>query len=289
VPHGTAATGETKQMTSKTTTTSVSVTMTTIDFIQSDLDYHTRTDASVNPKASELIVPYSDGGSGSSMTFVNYYKVDFGGGLAGKDFKPPDFQPTTDGTPMYFGMDWLLVFRQDMWPKIPRLELDDKVMLADATKVTPTPQEQINESHQYNADTNQWQYDPDGKGWVDIGFTPPPMLLSSAGTVVSNDIRFRWWWNGKHLSDGLWSSLQMMQNNEVFNLPAKFQHLPLIAEKWGGPLRHPQIQTEGKLAAGLASDWHAFDLVRGRLIHGTQPIPLGLGWDPVTTERVSRK
>jgi hypothetical protein len=52
----------------------------------------------------------------------------------------------------------------------------------------------------------------------------------------------------------------------------------LIAEKWAGPLRHPQIQTEGKLAAGLASDWHAMDLMRGRLIHGTQAVPIDLPW-----------
>jgi hypothetical protein len=268
-------------MSSQTTTTSI--TMTVIDFIQSDLDYHTRTDATVNPRASELIAPYSDGAQVSPMTFVNYYKTDMGGGLAAKDFP---FTLNQDGSPMYFGMDWLLVFRADMWPKIARLELDDKVMCADATHSTTVPAEQMNESHQWNADTQEWQYDPDGQGWQGIGFKPAPMLLSSNGQVQVNDIRFRWYWNGKHGTAGRWSSLQMSQNAELYNLPARFQNLPLIAEKWAGPLRHPQIQTEGKLAAGAAADWHAFSLYRGRLIQATAPIPIELPWAPAPSFRV---
>jgi hypothetical protein len=264
-------------MSSKVTTVNITV----IDFIQSDLDYVTRTDTSVNPKASELIVPYSDGGEESPMTFVNYSKVNMGGGLASKDFKPPAFQPTTDGTPMYFGMDWLIIVRKEMWAKTPRLELDDKVMLANAvTDWTDTnhPQEQINESHQWNADTGDWQYDPDGKGWVSIGFRPT-MRVSEGDKVIVNDIRFRWWWNGQHLSAGRWSSLEMAQNGTVFELPAKFHNLPLIAEKWGGPLRHPQIQTEITVPQGATSAWHALTLTRGRLVHGTQPIPITMGWE----------
>jgi hypothetical protein len=178
-------------------------------------------------------------------------------------------------------MDFLIAIRDDMWPKLPRLELDDKVMLADATQNwtdTNPPQEQMNESHQYNVDTG-WQYDPDGKGWQDIGWKPLP-LLTSNGVVQLNDIRFRWWWNGKHLADGRWSSQAMAQNGEAYTLPARFQNLSLIAQKWGGPLRHVQIQTELKLATGLASDWHSISIARGRLLHGTSPIPLTLVWSP---------
>jgi hypothetical protein len=255
-------------------TTTTTATATVIDFIQSDLDYQVRVDASVNPKASEMIAPYTDGSHDSPMTFVNYSKVDYGGGLASKSYKPPDFVPVN--APMFFGMDWLIVIRADMWPRIPRLELDDKVMLANAANQTPVPQEQINESHQFNQTTGQWQYDPYGTGWVDTGFKPGPLMLSSAGVILTNDIRFRWSWNGKHGPDGRWSSLMMSQNNEAFTLPAKFQNLSLIAQDWGGPLRHPQIQTE---YTGPLPGWHALTLLRGRLIHSTQPLSIDLGWD----------
>lgn len=247
-----------------------SVTMTSIDYIQSDPDWQTRTDTSVNPKASELIAPYTDGAVSSYMTFLNYSKVTMGGGLASRDYP---FVPLNE--PMYFAMDWLLIVRKDEWKKIPRLELDDKVMLANAANQSPVPQEQINESHQLNQDTGQWQYDPDGKGWVDIGFKPQPMHLSDAGLVLINDLRFRWSWNGKHGVDGRWSSLMMAQNGEVYTLPAKFQNQPLIAQAWGGPLRHPQIQTE---YAGPLPGWHALTLVRGRLLHGNAAIPIDYPW-----------
>jgi hypothetical protein len=260
------------EMSSKTTTINVQTTV--IDYIQSDLDYATRTDASVNPNPSELIVPYTDGGQTSPFTFVNYSKVAGGGGLASRSYS---FTPTTDGTPMFFGMDFQLVIRKDMWPSIMRLELDDKVMLADATQGTTVPQEQMNESHQWNADTGEWQYDPDGKGWQGIGFKPKtPMLLSDQVGVQVNDVRFRWWWNGKHGAAGLWSSLAMAQNSEVFTaFAAKFQNLPLIAAKWGGPIRHPQIQTEYR---GTVPGYHAFTITRGRVMHSTQPIAIDLPW-----------
>jgi len=272
-----------------TTTLPIKGTTVSIDNFQTDLMLP-RIDDSVNSKHSEVIAPYTDGGPSSSMTFVNVLKTKMGGGLASTSYGPPDFVPPPEGSPMWFTMAFQIIFRKDMWAKIKRLELDDRIMLKDSVKDWPTdaeikagkklPLRHINESHQFNQDTGEWEYDPTGDGWEGIGFKPKiPMLTSSNGLTNVNDIRFLWYWNGKLEDQGLWSSISMQQNGEVYSLPAHFQNRKLLPLRWAGPLRHPQIQTEGDyIPDNLGYDWHAFSIVRAAMRHSTEPLSLSDAW-----------
>jgi len=267
-------------MPSKTTTQNVSTSFRCIDFIQSD-QYASKISSDVNPKPSKLFDGYTDGDQNKPMVITNYTEVDGGGGLVSKSYP---FTPNPVGSPMWFGYDFQIIITSADWATIMRLELDDKVMVADGTKQldaagNATLKAQMNESHQWNRDSKSWQYDPDGKGWQDIGFNPKtPMLLtdSTSGITAINDIRFRWWWNGVIGDGGRWSSLAMSQNGEVFTaFSSKFVNIPLIAAKWGGPLRHPQFQTEYQ---GTVPGSHTFEIVRARLLDGNTPIDINLPW-----------
>lgn len=265
-------------MPSKVTTQSVSTSVRTIDFVQSD-QFNSRISPDVNRIPSKLFRAYSSGVQTDPMIVTNYTETSGGGGLASRDY---DFVPAA-GQPMWFGMDFLISILAGERPSYMRLELDDKVMVADGTKLldasgNPTLAAQMNESHEWNDDTKSWQYDPDGNGWQDIGFNPKPFLLTdpTSGKKQVNDIRFRWWWNGIVGDGGLWSSLAMAQNGEVFTaFGSKFRDLPLIKAKWGGPLRHPQVQTEYR---GAVPGSHTFEVVRARLLDGTTPIDINLPW-----------
>jgi hypothetical protein len=258
-------------MPSKLTTVTQQSTITVIDYIQSDTDWVPNTDKDVNPIPADLIAGYTAGGgagdpTGGVMTYINHSKTQGGGGLISKSY--PLAVPG-DGKPMWLGMDWKILIPSKMYPLLMRLELDNKIMLGDATKTTPTPPLQMNGSNQYRPDTGQWQADPDGKGWQDIGFKPAPLLLDAA-----NDVRFRWWWNGVLGAGGKWSTVAMAQNGEFTVTDPKFLNVPLIAQAWGGPIHHPQVQTELQGAPA----WHGLTLVRGRLMQSNLPIPLDLAW-----------
>lgn len=261
-----------------TATQTVSGPLRVIDFIQSD-QYASKLDPSVNKIMSRMFRGYSSGVPTDPMTVVNYAETTGAGGLVSRSY---DLTPAA--VPMWFGMDFHLVYLAPDWATIMRMELDDKVMVADGTKQldasgNPTLAAQMNESHQWNPDTNSWQYDPDGNGWQDIGFTPKTSMLLSdpaAGHVQVNDVRFRWSWNGVVGDQGRWSSLAMAQNGEMFtNFGPKFVNIPLIKAKWGGPLRHVQVQTEYR---GAVPGSHAFQVVRGRLLDSTLPIDINLPW-----------
>jgi len=264
-------------MPSKITNQSISTSLRTIDYCQSD-QFNSKLDPSVNKIMSKLFDGFSSGVDTDPMVVTNYAETSGAGGLVSRSY---DFSPSAG--PMWFGMDFQLVYLANDWATIMRMELDDKVMVADGTKQldasgNPTLAAQMNESHQWNPDTKGWQYDPDGQGWQDIGFTPKPMLTSdpSTGKVQVNDVRFRWSWNGIVGDGGRWSSVAMSQNGEVFTaFPAKFQNLPLIKAKWGGPLRHIQVQTEYR---GAVPGSHTFQVLRARLLDSNAPIDINLPW-----------
>lgn len=259
-------------MPSKETTVTNSSSITIIDYIQSDLDWVSNIAPDINPVPADFFEGYTAGGGAGDptngvMTMVNYSKTAGGGGVISKDY--PLTVPL-DSKPMWLGMDWQFLIPAKMYPLIMRLELDNKMMLGDATKTTPTPALQMNGSNQLNTITGQWQADPDGKGWQDIGFSPSPLLLDAVNTVC-----FRWWWNGVLGAGGKWSTIAMAQNGVQFTIVLpQFLNAPLIVQKWGGPIHHPQVQTELQGAPA----WHGLTLLRGRLMQSNAPIPLDLAW-----------
>jgi len=267
-------------MPSKVVTFPASQPMTIRDYIQAD-QYAPKIDPSVNKIPSKLFRASSSGDPNRSMVVTNYTEQNGGGGLVSKSY-PLTILP--NGAEMFFGMDLQVIYTAADWATIMRMEFDDKVMVADGTKQldskgNPTLAAQMNESHEWNPNTKSWQYDPDGNGWQNIGFNPKtPMLLTdpSSGTALVNDIRFRWWWNGRVGDGGRWSSLAMSQNGEIFTaFPKQFVNIPLIRAKWAGPLRHPQFQTE---YTGPVPGSHSFEIVRGRLIESPSNIDINLPW-----------
>ena len=176
----------------------------------------------INPVPSDSYECYN---TPSGLVAVNAASKENAGGLVSISY------PLPSGA-QFFGLDVDWNETAEDLPRKARNEMDLKVTLfSGASAAIPN---QANGSLQWNATRKTWQLDPNGTGWVDSGYTEPPV-------VGKNSMALRLWSDGKH-----WSVTGLQLNGGPAFVPgAAFQNLPMITTNWSAGL-HPQLQTEAQ-------------------------------------------